>query len=98
MSKHNEILVYIQSERTERTTTVQVETVQGEGDDVVIANFEVEDNEPLDVWGPIFSRIFDELGITLEDPGDFHWTEVELDDEAYLVTIDCPFTDIGRED
>lgn len=87
----NALLVYIESERTEHTPTVQVGSVQGRGDDLTYARFEVDDSEPLDVWGPIFSRVFDHLGLTLSDPGDFTVEPVRPD--AFRVTINCDFTE-----
>lgn len=89
----NTLLVYVNTERVEgESLMLEVETVQGEGDDITLDAFTVEDAEPLDVWGPIFSRVFDHLGITLSDPGDFSWSRTELDSECYEVTINCPFT------
>lgn len=88
----NTMLVYFLTERTETSTSVDVEVVIGEGDDASAEALTVDDSEPLDVYGLIFSRIFDELGYALSDPGDFSWERVPLDDEAYLVTINCDFT------
>jgi len=93
MMGDNTLLVEFQSERDYRTDTVDVEVTMGNGDDVTFASFDVDDQEPPDVWGPIFSRIFDHLGITLSDPGDFSWESVPLDSDAYLVTINCDFTE-----
>lgn len=94
----NTLLVYILSERTETSETVEVETVQGEGDDVTVRTFEVDDSEPLDVWGLIFSRVFGELGITLSDPGDFDMLDLSKEPgggipDAFLITINCEFTE-----
>ena len=89
-----EILVYI-LDRSDGAA--QVETVQGESDDLTIASFEVDDSEPAEVWGPIFSRIFDHLGLTLSDPGDFSWADLSIAPDgiqnAYLVTIHCDVTE-----
>jgi hypothetical protein len=74
-----------------------VEVVIGEGNDAVSQAFTVDDSEPLDVYGLIFSRIFDEVGYTLSDPGDVEWQHVPLDTDAYLVTINSPFTITEKE-
>ena len=92
----NSFIAYL-SERTEDTTEVEVEVMVGEGDDAQSRTFTVDDSEPLDVFGLIFSRIFDEMGITLSDPGDFSWTDLSVHpnniDGAYEVEINCAFTE-----
>jgi len=92
----NTMLVYFQTERTDTSTDVAVEVVRPIPDDpngdVDVQAFTVDDSEPLDVYGPIFSRIFDELGYTLSDPGAFGWNRTENDGEVYDVEITCPFT------
>ena len=54
------MLVYVE-ERDNGVATGSV--FRGEGDDVEAIPFSVEDNEPDDVWGPILSRIAEELGL-----------------------------------
>lgn len=83
------------SERADHLPTVQVETEELDShDNSTYASFEVEDLEPLDVLGPIFSRVFDELGYVLSDPGDFDWVEIPGDEGAYEVTIRCNFEEL----
>lgn len=87
----------VEFERDEDTTDLEVQVTIGEDDNVQFRTFTVDDTEPMDVEGPIFSRIFDELGIVLSDPGDFGWTDLSKHPHsipnAYLVEINCPFTE-----
>lgn len=86
----NEILVYVLTERG--AEYIDIEVVRGSGEYTRVDTVVVEDMEPDDVWGPIFSRVFDNLGITLDDPGDFSWKDVPLEPLAFLITINCSFT------
>jgi hypothetical protein len=92
-------LVYVLTERTETSTDVEVEVVVGEGDNVQARTFTVDDSEPLDVWGLIFGRIFDEMGLTLSDPGDFLVEDLSKPpngiEDCFEVTINCPFTEVS---
>jgi hypothetical protein len=71
-------LLYFLTERTETSTEVDVEVVIGEGDNVQAHTFTVDDSEPLDVEGLIISRVLDELGLMLDDPGDVEWTDLSV--------------------
>lgn len=54
------MLVYVE---TRDGGIVQGQVVRGSGDRAYTVDFEVEDNEPDDVWGPILSRIAEEFGL-----------------------------------
>lgn len=81
------------SERTEHRTSVQVETedVIPGTDITAYHSFEVDDTEPLDVLGPILSRVLEELGYWLDDPGDFDWIEHPTETGTYTLTIRSTF-------
>lgn len=53
------MLAYVEA-RQNGVAEGQVILNDSENDDVI--DFEVEDNEPDDVWGPIISRIAEEVG------------------------------------
>lgn len=54
-------LVYVE-DRSDGYASGQV--IAGSGDDALVIDFEVDDSEPEDVWGPIMSRIAEEaLGL-----------------------------------
>jgi hypothetical protein len=90
-------LVYVLSERTETSTEVEVEVVVGEDSDVTVDTYTVDDSEPLDVWGLIFSRIFDEMGLHLYDPGDYLVEDLSKPpngiENCFEVTITSAYTE-----
>jgi len=61
-SAHETILVYVEARRD---GSVMGEAIRRCGDAVDSRYFDVEDNEPDDVWGPIMGRILEDLGIDL---------------------------------
>lgn len=75
-----QITVHPLEERGNDLIEVEVQFADGS-----VGDFLLDDMEPADVWGPLFSRLFDDLGWTLTDPGDFAW--VETNDGGFVVTI-----------
>lgn len=58
---------------------ITVEVIVDNPDDEnpeILGPFSIDDCEPLDVEGPIMSRILESIGWRLDEPGDFGWTRV----------------------
>jgi hypothetical protein len=76
-SAHETVLVYVESREDGFVTG---EVIRGSGNRAEAFDFEVEDNEPDDVWGPICGRILEHIGLSY---GPDNYDQGEVGHPAY---------------
>lgn len=94
------LYLYLRSDRTETSDAVafDVDVTDRDGELRSAEKVWVDDNEPLDVWGPIISRAVDEglaeVGLYSQETGWHYDPETTtydvspIDSEQYIVTLE----------